>query len=72
MIGVTLTVEGMHCDACAETVKALLDSEPGVRASEVTFAEGSARVLYDPVATDEARLIAAIEKGGFTVAGRRR
>ncbi len=28
MIGVTLAVEGMRCDGCAETVKALLDMEP--------------------------------------------
>ena len=71
MISVTLTVEGMHCDGCAATVKALLDMVPGVRAAGVSYAGGSARVLYDPGATDEARLIAAIEKGGFKGAGRR-
>jgi len=39
-----------------------------VRKADVSFKEGSARVLYDPAQTDESRLIAAIEKGGYKVA----
>lgn len=63
-----LRIEGMHCDGCAETIKALLDIEAGVKASHVSFEEGSARVLYDPAVVDERKLVAAIEKGGFKVA----
>ena len=65
---ITFKVEGMHCEGCAETIKALLDIEGGVKASTVSFKEGSARVLYDPAQTDVGRLIAAIEKGGYEVA----
>lgn len=68
MNNVTFKVEGMHCEGCAETIKALLSVEVGVKASTVSFQEGSARVLYDPAQTDESRLIAAIEKGGYKVA----
>jgi copper chaperone CopZ len=67
---VILKIEGMHCDGCAETVKAMLRMEPGVEASEVSYAEGTARILFDPARIDRDRLIAAIEKSGYRVAGR--
>lgn len=60
-------IEGMHCDGCAETIKALLAIEPGVRASTVSFKQGGARVLYDPALTNEAKLIATIETAGYSV-----
>ncbi len=62
-----IAIEGMHCDGCAETIQALLDIEAGVKASSVSFKDGRARVLYDPQAADEAKLVAAIEKGGYKV-----
>ena len=65
----TFTIEGMHCDGCASTIKTLLDRQPGVQMATVSFAERRARILYDPNATDEDRLVAAIEKPGFRVAG---
>ena len=64
----TFTIEGMHCDGCASTIKALLDRQPGVRMTTVSFADRQTRILYDPNATDEDRLAAAIEKPGFRVA----
>lgn len=63
----TVAIEGMHCDGCAETVKALLTLETGVKAVNVSYPERHARVLYDPTAVDEAKLVAAIEKGGYKV-----
>ena len=64
---VFLQIEGMHCDGCAETIKALLDIVAGVKVSSVSFKDGSARVLYDPAVADEAKLVAAVEKGGYKV-----
>lgn len=64
----TVTIEGMHCDGCAETVKALLTLETGVKVANVSYPERRARVLYEPTAVDEAKLVAAIEKGGYKVA----
>jgi copper chaperone CopZ len=63
----TVTIEGMHCDGCAETIKALLTLETGVKAVNVSYPEHRARVLYDPIAVDEAKLVAAIERGGYKV-----
>jgi MerR family copper efflux transcriptional regulator len=62
------TIKGMHCDGCAETVKALLARQPGVKTSAVSFKDGNARVLYDPLATSAERLIAAIERAGYRAA----
>ncbi len=66
----TFKVEGMHCEGCATTIKTVLEREPGVQMATVSFAEGQARVLYDPQATAEDRLVATIEKPGFRVVGR--
>lgn len=62
-------IEGMNCDACANTIKAIIEKEPGVRMASVSFGERRARVLYDPQAVAEERLVDAIQKLGFRVVG---
>lgn len=64
----TLTIEGMHCDGCASNIKTLIERQPGVQMATVSFADRRARILYDPTAIDETRLVGAIEKPGFRVA----
>ena len=66
----TFTIEGMHCEACARTVKALLETEPGVKNAEVAFEASTARILFDPNIVGEDRLVAKIEKPGYRVTGR--
>ena len=66
----TFKIEGMHCDGCAFTVKALVEKEPGVKAATVSFKDSEARVLYDPQATNEDRLVATIQRPGYRVVGR--
>jgi len=39
----SVAIEGMHCDGCAETIKALLSLETGVEAVTVSYQEGRAR-----------------------------
>lgn len=63
----TFKIEGMNCDACANTIKGLIEKEPGVRIASVSFDEGQARVLYDPQAVREDRLVETIQKPGFRV-----
>ena len=60
-------IEGMHCDGCAEIIKALLSLEAGVETVSVSYQEGRARVSYDPAAVDPAKLVAAIKKCGYKV-----
>ena len=63
-------IEGMNCDACADTIKNIVQKEPGVRMASVSFSERQARVLYDPQIVQEDRLVEAIQKPGFRVASR--
>ena len=67
MKNATFRIEGMRCDGCANTVKALVEKEAGVKAVSVSFASSQARVFYDPQATNEERLVATIQKPGFRV-----
>ena len=66
----TLKVEGMHCDHCAETIKAVVEREPGVKAAAVSFEGGVARILYDPEATSAGRLVATLGRLGYRVTAR--
>ena len=67
---VTLKLEGMRCEGCANTVKGLLEREPGVRLATVSYEEGEARVLYDPQIASEDRIVAAAQRLGHRVVGR--
>ena len=66
---VTLAVEGMHCEGCAGKLRSQLEKSLGVRSVAVSFAAREARLLYDPCATDAARLVEKIQKSGFRVTG---
>ncbi|MBN9534241.1 MAG: heavy-metal-associated domain-containing protein [Alphaproteobacteria bacterium] len=63
-------IEGMNCSGCANTIKTLVESEPGVQMATVSFDEKQARILYDPHTVSEDRLVAAVQKPGFRVVGR--
>lgn len=64
-------VHGMHCDGCAQIVQSVLERREGVKTCAVSFAEGTARILFDPLQVDESQLQAAIEKAGYRVGPRR-
>lgn len=66
----TLKITGMHCSGCANTIKALVEKQPGVQMVTVSFEEGQARILYDPKALGEDRLVAVVQQPGFRVVGR--
>lgn len=70
MKSVTLKVQGMHCDGCANTIKAFVEREPGVKTVTVSFKDGEARVLYDPSTTSEDKLVALVERPGYRVTSR--
>lgn len=63
-------IDGMHCDGCARTIEALVLAEPGVRKATVSFEAREARILFDPQAVGEDRLMAAIRQAGYSVADR--
>jgi DNA-binding transcriptional MerR regulator/copper chaperone CopZ len=62
-----LTIQGMHCDGCAKTIEALLSAEPGVKVATASYADGNARVVFDPAKIDLAGLAKAVERAGYQV-----
>lgn len=63
-------IEGLRCDGCAGTVKALVEKEPGVKAAAASFKDGEARILYDPEIVTADQLAAIIERPGYRVTAR--
>ena len=63
-------IEGMNCDACANTIKTLVEKVPGVQMVAVSYSDRQARVLFDPKSVDEEHLVNTIQKPGFRVVGR--
>ena len=66
MSRLTLRIDGMHCDGCAERLNAVLAREPGVRQAAASFAEASATVDFNPHAVGPARLREIVARAGFT------
>lgn len=67
----TFKIEGMHCSGCADTIKALVEKEPGVRMATVSLDAGEARILYDPAMIGDDEIASVIERPGYRVTGRR-
>ena len=64
----TITVEGMSCGGCANSVRAELAHIPGVNHVDVDISNGTVTIASDaPVDGDAIR--AAVEEAGYTLAG---
>lgn len=61
----TLTISGMHCEGCADGIKAMLKRTEGVTKADVSFDDKRAVVEYDPAMTSPTKIIEAIEKLGY-------
>lgn len=65
----TLTVSGMSCMGCVNSVKNLVSALPGVAAVQVDLASGRVDVNHDPGLADAQAIRQAIEGGGYQVVG---
>jgi len=65
---IVLSVTGMTCGGCVNSVQKVLTALPGVQSVEVTLTPGQARVVFDPARIDRAVLVGAIVEAGFGVA----
>jgi Cu+-exporting ATPase len=64
-----VSIEGMFCPNCTDTVSNALSAIQGVISSEISLATNSARIEYDPsVVVDKNVILVAIEVCGFDVA----
>nr|XP_012996591.1 copper-transporting ATPase 2 [Cavia porcellus] len=60
-----LSVTGMTCASCVQSIKGVLSQREGVQRVSVSLAEGTATVLHDPSIISPAELRAAVEDMGF-------
>jgi copper chaperone len=65
---IILSVTGMTCGGCVNSVTRVLTALPGVQTAEVTLNPGQARVVFDAAKTDRDALVRAIVDAGFGVA----
>lgn len=69
MKSLTMKVEGMSCNGCAERIRSTVAAQAGVQTTVVSFDEGQALVLFDPLTIDENLLVGTVQKLGFRVVG---
>jgi periplasmic mercuric ion binding protein len=62
---VTLAVQNMYCAACPHTVRASLQSVPGVKAVSVSFENKTAVVTFDDAKTNVKALTTATTNAGY-------
>lgn len=65
---IILSVTGMTCGGCVNSVQKVLAALPGVQRVEVTLAPGQARVVYDAARVERTALVQAVVDAGFGVA----
>jgi len=64
---IILSVTGMTCGGCVNSVQKVLTALPGVQSVEVTLTPGQARVVVDPARVDRAALVQAVVDAGFGI-----
>lgn len=66
---VEVSIGGMTCTGCEQTIQANVSKLEGVKAVKATFTDGRALVDFDPAVTDTAMIRTAIIKSGYKVSG---
>ena len=60
-------IGGMRCGACARTIQARLEREPGVIQAEVVYPAGTARFLVDVQVANLDPVVALLEQAGYRI-----
>jgi len=66
---IQLSITGMTCGGCVNSVQNVLTSLPGVQSASVTLDPAQAVVVYDPARIDPTALAQAVIDAGFGVTG---
>lgn len=61
----SFTIQGMHCEGCAQIIQNALERLEGVQACSVSYESGHARVLFDPTRLTRESIACTIEKAGY-------
>ena len=62
---IILSVTGMTCGGCVNSVQKVLAALPGVQSVEVSLTPGQARVVVEPTRIDRAALVQAVIDAAF-------
>jgi copper chaperone len=62
---ITLSVDGMSCQGCADSLTRRFEGEQGVGAVKVSYETKSAELEYDADLLTEARLSEIVKEAGF-------
>jgi len=63
----TLTISGISCQGCADSLCRLFDKEPGISSASVSFEKSAAELKIDSDHIQKSRLSEIVEAAGFTV-----
>ncbi|PKN59407.1 MAG: hypothetical protein CVU56_00765 [Deltaproteobacteria bacterium HGW-Deltaproteobacteria-14] len=62
----TYAIDGMTCEGCAGNIRTAVVDVPGVGAVEVSYADGSATVVFGDGRVDDAAVLEAVKSAGYT------
>jgi len=65
---VRISVEGMTCAGCVNSVTRVLAALPGVSQADVSLTKARAKVTFDPAKTGVEAMKQAIERAGYKAA----
>ncbi|XP_075429603.1 copper-transporting ATPase 1 isoform X2 [Ascaphus truei] len=60
-----INIEGMTCNACVQSIEGLISQKPGVKSIQVSLANSTGTVEYDPAITNPESIRESIEDMGF-------
>jgi len=67
--GIEISIKGMTCTGCEQTIQANISKLEGVNSVKATFVDGKALVEYNPSLVDTAMMRKAVSGAGYTVNG---
>lgn len=66
MQSTVLTIEGMHCQGCAQIVQNVIEQQTGVKGCSVSLDAKQARIAYEVDQVSPETLVKAVQDAGYT------
>ena len=63
-------IDGMHCSSCEILIERIAARVDGVLSAASNYATSTAKIVFDPAVTDEARLAESLSVTGYTARSR--
>ena len=67
--GIEISIQGMTCTGCEQTIQANISKLEGVKSVKATFADGKALVEFVPSLVDTVMMKEAVTSAGYVVKG---